>query len=66
MKRGRRIDRKIRRDYYSVIKLWEHDIERRSPVFESDNLIHEITQSMTIDENGNKHTKRVNFHIIFS
>ena len=32
MRRDRRISRKLRRDGYSVIRLWEHDIERRPMV----------------------------------
>jgi DNA mismatch endonuclease (patch repair protein) len=32
MKRDRRISRKLRRDGYSVIRLWEHDIEKRPNV----------------------------------
>jgi len=29
MKRDRRVSRKLRNDNYSVIRLWEHDIEKR-------------------------------------
>ena len=29
MKRDRRITRKLRRDGYSVLRFWEHDIEKR-------------------------------------
>jgi len=29
MRRDKRITRKLRRDGYSVIRLWEHDIEKR-------------------------------------
>lgn len=29
MRRDKRISRKLRRDGYSVIRLWEHDIEKR-------------------------------------
>lgn len=32
MKRDRRIRRKLRRDGYSVLRFWEHDIEKRSDV----------------------------------
>ena len=32
MRRDKRISRKLRRDGYSVIRLWEHDIEKRQRV----------------------------------
>lgn len=32
MKRDRQVTRRLRRDGYSVIRLWEHDIERRPDV----------------------------------
>jgi len=32
MRRDKRISRKLRRDGYSVIRLWEHDIEKRPHV----------------------------------
>lgn len=32
MKRDRRITRKLRRDGWSVLRFWEHDIEKRSDV----------------------------------
>lgn len=32
MRRDRRVSRKLRRDGYSVIRLWEHDIHRRPHV----------------------------------
>ena len=32
MRRDKRITRKLRRDGWSVIRLWEHDIERRALV----------------------------------
>jgi len=32
MRRDKRISRKLRRDGYSVIRLWEHDIEKRPNV----------------------------------
>ena len=32
MRRDKRISRKLRRDGYSVIRLWEHDIEKRPRV----------------------------------
>lgn len=32
MRRDRQVSRKLRRDGYSVIRLWEHDIEKRPHV----------------------------------
>lgn len=32
MRRDRRVSRKLRREGYSVIRLWEHDIEKRPEV----------------------------------
>ena len=53
MRRDRRVSRKLRRDGYSVVRLWEHDIERRP-----DFCIRRITRFMREDPSARSDGRR--------